>query len=200
MKSKNVWTRRAGALALACVLSGALAPSAGAMTLIRAGLDDLVAANTMIVVAQVVDAVSYWNADASFILTDVRLTTSQVLKGKAEREITLTLMGGTAGEFTTLIPGGANLLPDRRYVLFLRDAALPGTEPVLTVAAHCQGVFDIESRDGGDWAISQAAGEALVPGEDDPETGADVPGGAKGLSLEELLQSISAQVGAGGDQ
>ena len=168
--------------------------------LIRAGLDELVAANTTIVVAQVVDALSYWNADASFILTDVRLTPTQVLKGQAEPEITLTLMGGTAGEFTTLIPGGANLLPDRRYVLFLRDAALPGTEPLLTVAEHCQGVFDIESRDGGDWAISQAAGEALIPDEGEPETGADVPGGAKGLSLDELLQSILARVAGGGDQ
>lgn len=193
MPSKPFLLRRAGIFALAFALAGILTPPAGAMTLIRAGLDDLVSANSSIVVATVEDASSRWNADANFILTDVFLTTTQVLKGDLGGEITLTLMGGTAGEFTTLVPGAAELVPGRSYVLFLRDDALPGTEPVLTVAEHCQGAFDIETRDDGLWAISQAAGEALVPGEDETDE-ADVPGGAEGMSLDTLLGEISALV------
>lgn len=193
MTSKPLLLLRAGAFALACAFAGILSPAAEAMTLLRAGLDDLVSANHSIVVATVQDASSHWNADANFILTEVYLTTTQVLKGDVGGEITLTLMGGTAGEFTTLVPGAAELLPGRSYVLFLRDDALPGTEPVLTVAEHCQGAFDIETRDGGDWAISQAAGEALVPGEGDADE-EDVPGGAEGMSLDTLLGEISALV------
>lgn len=185
--------RSAGIFALACAFAAILPPPAGAMTLIRAGLDDLVSGNSSIVVATVQDSSSHWNADASFILTEVYLTTTQVLKGDAGGEITLTLMGGTAGELTTLVPGVAELLPGRSYLLFLRDDSLPGTEPVLTVAEHCQGAFDIETRNGGDWAISQAAGEALVPGEDDSDA-ADVPGGAEGISLTSLVEEISALV------
>ncbi len=197
MKPKNVSIRSVGPLALALALTATLGSPAGAMTLIRAGLDDLVAANSTIVIAKVEGATSYWNADANLILTDYRLTTTQVLKGRVEREITLTQMGGTAGELTTLIPGGANLLSDQRYVLFLRHEPLPGTEPVLTVAEHCQGAFDIESRDSGDWAISQAADESLVDDKGDPQ-GAEVPGGAQGLSLDELVKSITALVDKGG--
>jgi len=200
MKPKSALIHGVGAFALAYTLAGTLAPPAGAMSLIRAGLNDLVTANSTIVVARVEDATSYWNADATFILTDYRLSTTQVLKGEAEEEITLTLMGGTAGDFTTLVPGVAQLLPDRSYLLFLRNETLPGTEPVLTVGEHCQGAFDLETRDDGTWAVSQAAGAALVPGEDDSDESADVPGGANGMSLADLAQAISALVKQGGDK
>ncbi len=200
MKSKYLLYRSSGVFTLAWLLVGIPAAPAGAMTLIRAGLEDLVTANSTIVVAQVHSATSYWNADASFLLTDVSLTTTQVLKGSAERELTVTLMGGTAGGTTTIIPGAAVLQPDRSYVLFLRNEPLPGTDPVLTVAEHCQGAFDIEERDGGAWALSQAAGEALLPDEDDGGSSTDVPGGALGLSLEELERSISALVEQGEDK
>ena len=194
---RRAWMQSAGAIALAWALSGGLAIPAGALTLIRAGLDDLVAGNGTVVVATVEGAKSYWNRDASFILTDYRLKATQVLKGRVERDFVLTLMGGTAGEFTTLIPGGADLQTGRSYVLFLRDEELPGTEKVTTVAEHSQGVFSIEDRDGVEWAVSQAAGEALIPDEEDPRDGADVPGGSKGMSLDELTRSIAELVAQG---
>lgn len=196
MLSKRFSLRSAGAFALVWTLAGISSQPAQSMTLIRAGLDDLVAGNSSIVVATVENVSSYWNADASFLLTDVSLSTTQVLKGDLGGEITLTLMGGTDGVVTTLVPGTAVLLPGQSYLLFLRDDSLPGTAPVLTVAEHCQGAFDIETRDGGEWATSQAAGEALVPGEDDADA-ADVPGGAEGMSLSSLVDEISALVKGG---
>lgn len=108
--------------------------------------------------------------------------------------LTITQMGGTAGRYTTLIPGSANLVPGQSYLLFLRDERLPGTSGVTTVAEHCQGTFDIESRSGVLWATSQAAGEALIPDEEDKDGDADVPGGAKGMSLSDLTRSIQAIV------
>lgn len=190
MRSREVLIRGAWALALA----GILALPTGALTLIRADLEKLVAGNSVIVVASVEGASSYWNRDKSLILTDFRLKTRDVLKGKVAEDFSLTLMGGTTGEYTTLIPGGADLVPGRTYVLFLRDEELPGTERVTTVAEHSQGVFDVVDQSGEPWAVSQAAGEALIPDEEDKDGDADVPGGEKGMSLADLTRSITELV------
>ena len=102
-----------GAIALA-IAASVVAP-AGATTLVRESLDGLVAGNRAIVVGEVVDASSYWNEDHTFILTDVRVAVHEALKGDvADREITVTLMGGRVGEITTLIVGGPELIPGRR--------------------------------------------------------------------------------------
>jgi hypothetical protein len=190
MRSRATLIRGAWALALA----GALATSAGALTLKRADLENLVAGNGVIVVASVERASPHWNRDGSLILTDFRLKARDVLKGRVADDFSLTLMGGTDGKYTTLIPGGADLIPGRTYLLFLRDEELPGTERVTTVAEHRQGVFDIVDQDGVQWAVSQAVGEALIPDEEDRDGDADVPGGEKGMSLAELTRSITALV------
>ncbi|HEY9420518.1 MAG TPA: hypothetical protein VIW92_03815 [Thermoanaerobaculia bacterium] len=190
MKMKEILIRGAGALALA----GLLAMPAGALTLKRADLDNLVAGNSIIVLAKVDGASSYWAPGTKLILTDFRLSTQKVLKGKVAEALSVTMMGGTVEEYTTLIPGGANLLPGRTYLLFLREESLPGTESVTTVAEHTQGVFDIVEQDGAQWAISQAAGEALIPDEEEREGDPDVPGGAKGMSLDELVRAIQSRV------
>lgn len=84
-----------------------IAAPLGATTLARTGLDELVAGNDRVVVGEVVDAISYWNEDRTFILTDVRVAPTETIKGKAKGELTLTLLGGTVGDLTTLIVGGA---------------------------------------------------------------------------------------------
>lgn len=178
------WFVRGAALA-ACVF-GAVAP-VGATTLIRAGLDELVAGNGTIVVGEVLDVESYWSADGTFILTDVRVSAIEVLKGRPEsREMTVTTMGGTVGDTTTLIVGGPVLLPGRSYMLFLNQEELPGGR-VLTVRDLVQGVFDLKESPGGLRAVSQANSHPLLP-----DRGGDFepPGGAKGLQLDFLVESI----------
>jgi hypothetical protein len=173
-----------GAVILAIAASTA---SAGATTLIRAGLDDLVAANRAVVVGEVVDAKSYWNADHTFILTDVRLRLDDVLKGNASRELTVTLLGGSVGDLTTLIVGGPELIPGRSYVLFLNEEKLPGLERALTVRDLSQGVFDVKIGRGGLRAVSQANSHPLVP---DRSGSAEAPGGAEGIPFNEMMQTI----------
>lgn len=174
-----------GMTALA-VAAGVAAP-VGATTLIRAGLDELVAGNGTIVVGEVLDAESYWNGDGTFILTDLRVSAIEVLKGRPEsRELTVTTMGGTVGETTTLIVGGAVLVPGHSYVLFLADEELPGGR-FLTVRDHVQGAFDVTDAGDGLRAVSQANSHPLLPdhrGEILP------PGGAEGLELDFLIQSV----------
>lgn len=184
------WFVRGAALA---VVTASMVVPAGATTLVRAGLDDLVAGNGTIVVGQVLDARSYWNADGSFILTDLEVEALEVIKGKSERRVlTVTTMGGTVGGTTTLIVGGPVLVPGRSYVLFLEREALPGGR-FLTVRDLVQGVFELRrGADGSLRAVSQALDHPLLPdrrGEIDP------PGGARGLELELLVQSIQQLAG-----
>lgn len=180
------WVQR---LVCAVVLTAAVASPAGATTLIRAGLEGLVAGHETIVVGEVLGAYSYWNADGSFILTDVSILASDVLKGEAgERILTVTLMGGSVGDTTTLIIGGAELFPGRSYVLFLDREELPGAPAALTVAEHVQGAFELVLDGAGDVrAVSQASRHPLAP---DAFGQFEAPGGSEGMRYSELVESI----------
>src|SRR6185436_6966830 len=126
-------------------------------TLIRQSLNGLVAANPTIVVGEVLDAHSYWNDEGTFILTDVRIKATDVLKGDPrDTDFTVTLMGGSVGDLTTLIVGGAELVPGKPYVLFLNEGDLPGVQGVRTVRDHSQGVFEVVKARDGLRAISEA--------------------------------------------
>ena len=178
-------------LALAAVFAAALAVPAGATTLMRLGLEDLVKAHSKIVVGEVVDVHSYWNHDGTFILTDVRLSAQQVVKGRLEEnaEITVTLMGGEVGDLSTLIIGGAELVQGNSYVLFLNEQNLPGARNALTVREHVQGAFDLKLDKDGLRAVSQAVHHPLLP---DADKLVDPPGGREGLPLGTMIQSIRA--------
>lgn len=179
-----------GAVAVALAL-GLVSPASGS-TLVRASLDDLVAVNRLILVGEVVDAHSYWNSEGTFILTDVRIAPSSVLKGRAvESEVVVTIPGGSVGDLSTVIVGGAELLPARTYVLFLNEENLPGAR-ALTVRDLCQGVFDFHLGEHGLRAISQANRHPLLP---DVRGEAEPPGGAAGLPLEAMLRAIRESAG-----
>jgi hypothetical protein len=175
-----------GAMALA-ITAGAVAP-AGATTLVRASLDKLVAGNEIVVVGEVLDAQSYWNREGTFILTDVRVAAADVLKGRlARREFTVTLMGGQVGELTTLIVGGAELVPGQAYVLFLNREDLPGSKSTLTVRDLSQGAYDLVMSPQGLRAVSQASRQPLVA---DEKGMSAAPGGAEGLAYPSLVQTV----------
>jgi hypothetical protein len=184
--------RRMLRYAMALAIATAVVAPAGATTLMRAGLEKLVAENATVVVGDVVDANSYWNADGSFILTDVRFAVSEVVKGRPQnREITITLMGGQVGDLTTLIIGNAQLIPGRSYVLFLNEEDLPGAKSALTVRDLVQGAFDLVIAKDGVRAVSQANGHPLIP---DAKGYGDAPGGVEGMPLNALIQSVREQV------
>lgn len=174
-----------GALALA--IAASVAAPASATTLMRASLDELVAGNETIVVGEVVDVESYWNAEHTFILTDVRFRTSDVLKGNLRSgELTITLMGGQVGDLTTLIIGGPQLFPGHSYVVFLNEESLPGVQ-ALTVRDLVQGAFDVVMAKDGLRAVSQANSHPLLP---DKAGYLDAPGGVEGFPLTVLMKSI----------
>lgn len=164
-----------------------------ASTFLRAGLDRLAADNETIVVAEALGAHSYWNGDKSFILTDVNLQISQVIKGNAEtRQVVVTLLGGTVGDTTTLIPGGAVLTPGHSYVVFLGNADLPGAKGSISVRDHSQGVFEIVRSGKELRATSQAAQEPLVADERGETRAA---GGAEGFELGAMIEQLTSLTG-----
>jgi hypothetical protein len=182
-----------GVMAFA-IAAGVVAP-AGATTLIRESLDELVRSNRTIIVGEVVDVHSYWNADGTFILTDVRVAAHDVLKGNVkDRELTLTIMGGRVGETTTLIIGNPELKPGNSYVLFLNEEDLPGRK-ALTVRSLVQGAFDVTIGKDGLRAVSQANGHPLLP---DAHGSFAAEGGAEGFPLYSMTESIRDMVGRDG--
>jgi len=187
-------TLRRGAAALALALGGAA--SAGATTLVRASLEDLTANNDTIVVGEVLGASSYWNWEGTFILTDVRVAPSDVLKGRVDgRELTVTLMGGTVDDLASVVVGTAQLVPGQSYVLFLDRDDLPGAAGVTTVRTHGQGAFDLLEGEGGAVrAVSQANRLTLMA---DRQGRTEALGGAKGIPLQEFKDSIREAVRRG---
>lgn len=166
----------------------ALAVPAGATTLIRQGLEQLVQNNANIVQGKVVDVHSYWNADHDFIFTDVRVRpTADVRRNQPQRDVTFTLMGGTVGETTVLIIGSPELVPGSEYLLFLNREDLPGAPGTLTVRDLVQGVFEVASVNGQRKAFSQALGTPLVP---DGFGRTDVPGGEDGVGIDDMIRQI----------
>lgn len=191
----NVVMKRLLCGALVLAMAASVVAPASATSLIRASLDDLVAGNGTVVVGEVLDSYSYWNAEGTFILTDFRFRTDDVLKGGLQdREITVTLMGGTVGETTVLIIGGPELIPGNSYVLFLNDENLPGAQGVRTVRDHVQGAFDIVMSGRGLRAISQANQHPLLP---DKSGYFDAAGGPEGYPLTSLMKSVRESAGLG---
>jgi hypothetical protein len=161
---------------------------AGASTFVRVGLDYLVAQNGLIVVGEVLSTRSYWNDPGTLILTDVQISVSEVLKGRwAEHEITVTIPGGTVGDDTIAVLGGAELIKGSSYVLFLEKGNLPGASGVRMVRDHSQGLFEIRLGKDGLRAISQAVRMELVP---DAFGNATAPGGAPGMPFQSMRQSV----------
>jgi hypothetical protein len=170
------------------------AAPAGATTLMRAGLDELVRMNETIVQGKVVDIHSYWNADHSFILTDVRVRPNEYFKGagRPTEDLTFTLPGGTVGETSVILIGMPELAPGSEYLLFLNREDLPGAEARLTVRDLVQGAFEVATVHGQKRVFSQAIGTPLVA-DRDGLTG--VIGGRDGLDIGDMTRQIKNLLG-----
>jgi hypothetical protein len=176
-------------LAAAAIL--VMAAPAHATTLIRQSVERLARENSTALVGRVVSAHSYWNADHTMILTDVKLRTNGLLKGGLGQTETITLMGGSVGEITTLIVGGPELEPGSDYLLFVNDEELPGGIVRPTVRDLAQGAFRLRMIGGRLRAWSQAIGHPLLP---DADGLTEPAGGYGGMDLDELTARVRAAI------
>lgn len=161
---------------------------ASALTMERLSLKQLTQDNSTIVLGTVVDAYSYWNEDGSWIVTDIRVEPHEVLKGAVpEAGLTITVLGGTVGDRTVLIPGAPNLEMGQAYVLFVREGKLPGSSPSKMLGMYTQSVFDVVADKDGPLVISQAAEQHLYP---DSNGKTEAVGGYAGIDLEYFKSAI----------
>ena len=182
-------TRHRQAL-LVVLLASALAPGVDllASTFARSNLEGLVRTNSTVVVAEVLGADSFWNEDADFILTQVRLRVFEAVKGSDhDTEMVVTLPGGTIGDLSMILVGGARLEAGSSYLLFIGEEDLPGATGVNTIRDHSQGVFRIVTSRGRLRAVSQANEVHLLA---DASGRTLPPGGADGFELDALLQTL----------
>lgn len=164
-----------------------------ATSLRRLGLEQLTRDHDRAVVAEVVSALSYWNAERTMILTDYEIRPRETAKGEAAESLVVTLLGGTVGSTTTLIVAGAELVPGKSYLLFLNEEGLTPEITALTVREHCQGVFEIVAgKNGEPRAVSQATRHPLVA---DQAGVRQPPGGNEGVLLSDLLRLVRTESG-----
>jgi hypothetical protein len=165
---------------------------ASATTVIREALESLHASNSTVIHGRVTSLHSYWNADHSFILTDVRVQPIEKLKGLlGGDEVTFTVMGGTVGDVTVLVIGGPELSPGSEYVMFLNEEDLLGARR-MTMRSLSQGAFEVSRGPKGVRALSQARGEPLLP---DATGEVEAAGGEEGFELSDMIAKLRSLSG-----
>jgi hypothetical protein len=96
-------------------------------TLIRgpADVESLAAVSDAVVRAQVTSRASSWSRGGGLITTTVVLHTLEAWKGAPGEQVTLVVEGGSVGEWTQSVSGGAQFADGEEVVVFLRRRA-PG--------------------------------------------------------------------------
>jgi hypothetical protein len=127
-------------LAAVAVLSTALAASNSsvvATTLKRMSITDLSRAAHTVVRARCVANTTQWNSGE--IWTYTTFDVEETWKGSASAEITVRLLGGTAGNLTSTVSGVPRFSPGEELVLFLER--MPARD--FSIVSWMQGTFRV---------------------------------------------------------
>jgi hypothetical protein len=126
---------------LAFVTGLCLVPPAGATTLVRMSLSQLVQASSVVVQGQVVARTARLNASRTRIMTYTTVQVEKALKGNPPGTVIIEQPGGTVGNFHVHVPGAAQLRPQTQYVLFLEPVA--GSSGTFHTVGMMQGAFRV---------------------------------------------------------
>jgi hypothetical protein len=125
------------ALALVAASLAASNSSAFATTLKRMSVTDLSRAAHTVVRARCITNSTRW--DAGEIWTFTTLDVEEVWKGSVPAQITVRLLGGSAGNFTSTVSGVPRFLPGEELILFLERT--PAQD--FSIVSWMQGTFRI---------------------------------------------------------
>ena len=139
--------RTLAALALMAAFA-AIHPSARATTLRRMSVADLSRAAHVVIRARCVINFTRW--DAGEIWTFTTFDVEDTWKGSAPAQITVRLLGGSAGNFTSTVSGVPRFSPGEELVLFLERT--PAQD--FSIVSWMQGTFRI--------AHNSTTGEEIV--------------------------------------
>jgi hypothetical protein len=142
--------RALAALALVAASSAAIYPPARATTLKRMSVPDLSRAAHVVVRARSVTSSTRW--DAGEIWTFTTFDVEETWKGFAPAQITVRLLGGSAGNFTSTVSGVPRFAPGEELILFLERT--PAQD--FSIVSWMQGTFRIaHNRTTGEEIITQ---------------------------------------------
>jgi hypothetical protein len=184
---------RMAKLAIISLVTGVIAWSAEASSVIQAEVSELTAASDVVARGKVKKLESRWTADRHRIVTDVEIEVAETLKGSPERTVVIQQPGGVVGDIGQHVSGLASFEPNEEVVVFLEK-----TGPKYMVAGMAQGKYRVErSSDGRRAYAIPASNEARLI---DRSTGEPVEARAQPLPLEALkLQVREAVKQAGQD-
>jgi hypothetical protein len=157
-------------------------------------LRDLVVAAPTIVVGTVESASSRWNTDHSLIVTDVRVRVSDVLKGTAIGQVTITQPGGQVGKLRVDVDGAVAFHPGDEAVWFLA----PGQGGETGIVGLFRGRFDVAVDPRGQKLVHGVTPEdlrslrSLAPASRGELTTAPMPGGA--VEFQDFLGGLRSLV------
>ena len=155
------------ALAVAALLAAG-ASGTGASTFLKQSVGDLIRSSKGIVHAQVTDIRAAWNADHTFIFSEVTLEVKRSLLGTKRAYETVRVPGGVVDGYRVVMEGAPDFQVGDNVVVFL------GTwdDGALMVEGYYQGLSKVD-RD--------AVGNEMLKG-----------GSAHGLSMAQLAKQIAA--------
>lgn len=108
----------------------AMAPRAGALTVLPATFDELVRESHAVVYGRVVEVTGQWSADRRTIDSVVTLAAIEHFKGTATETTTFRVPGGEAGGRRLVVAGAPAFSPGDAVVVFLRGRAPALPSPV----------------------------------------------------------------------
>ncbi len=106
----------------ACALLVSLAARADASQVLALGLDELTSRADRVVLGEIVDLRSAWDAQRRHIFSTITVTVSESWKGDLVpgRRLTIVQPGGAVGKFQTIVHGMPAFAVGERAVLFVR--------------------------------------------------------------------------------
>lgn len=158
-------------------------PVARATLLQRFEIEDLAVRSEAVVIARVAEVTSGWEED-SMIRTRVRLEIERTIAGRAPREVTVVIAGGTVDGVSATIGGAPRFEKGDRVVVFLEPRRTGGKH----VVGAFQGAFRLETEreTGMPLAVREPMHGASFVGL------ADGDDGARMLYLDELEARVKA--------
>jgi hypothetical protein len=129
--------RTLAALALVAASSAAIHPPTRATTLKRMSVADLSRAAHAVVRARCITNSTRW--DAGEIWTFTTFDVEETWKGSAPAQITVRLLGGQAGNFTSTVSGVPRFAPGEELILFLERTSAQD----FSIVSWMQGTFRI---------------------------------------------------------
>ena len=160
----------------------------------RMNLQALINTSADIILGEIISLKSYRSQNGRYIMTDVTVNVRQGLKGSTASRIIVTILGGTVDGITTSVVGSPRFCTAETVILFLNKITgwSPDKSIHYAVVGLSQGKYELrDPRSDNELFVSSATSAELTLL---PDKSGDVtpPGGEKGITIQEILTTISA--------